>query len=264
MTGTPDCPRKQTKAFGNISFHFHFICQSACTTSPLPCSYAALNLASLHARFRHRSSALSSLRECVTMAQEADDHACLLHALMWLLRIDDATDVNLSRMIDNFYQHSYETRLKYLEGVAHLNRAQFDVLHGEIQKIFKYCYPPSVILICKFQSHLGFSPWRVMSSLMFVDLLAGVSNNLELLTASFAQRSSLWSLYGRCDLSGLLAQLAMGMHSTARRSIRSDGSGGGEGRGGSEGVTLAMCSFATRLFNAGRGRACDKVLQLAR
>ncbi len=65
------------------------------------------------------------------MAQEADDHACLLHALMWLLRIDDETNNNLSRMIDNFHHHSYETKVRYLEGVAYLNRSQFDVLHGE-------------------------------------------------------------------------------------------------------------------------------------
>ena len=49
--------------------------------------YAALNLAAMHARFGHNEEALNSLNEAIMMAQEANDHMCLQHALMWLFRI---------------------------------------------------------------------------------------------------------------------------------------------------------------------------------
>ena len=48
--------------------------------------YAALNLASLHAWFNNRSEAVAALKEAIMMAQEANDHVCLQHALTWLYR----------------------------------------------------------------------------------------------------------------------------------------------------------------------------------
>lgn len=48
--------------------------------------YAALNLAGLHAKYNHKESAMSVLKEAMMMAQEANDHVCLQHALSWLLR----------------------------------------------------------------------------------------------------------------------------------------------------------------------------------
>ena len=48
--------------------------------------YAALNLAALNARFNHKSEAMNFLREAIMMAQEANDHHCLQHALTWLFR----------------------------------------------------------------------------------------------------------------------------------------------------------------------------------
>lgn len=48
--------------------------------------FAALNLGALHARFHHKEEAVLALKEAIMMAQEANDHVCLQHALSWLLR----------------------------------------------------------------------------------------------------------------------------------------------------------------------------------
>lgn len=50
--------------------------------------YAALSLTGLHARFSQPQAARMALCEAVAMAQEADDHNCLLHALNWSLRLE--------------------------------------------------------------------------------------------------------------------------------------------------------------------------------
>ncbi len=52
--------------------------------------------------------------------------------------------------------------------------------------------------------------------------------------------------------------MALGLSSSAP----SPSGEGGVGVGG-EGVALALCSLASRLFDVGKGKACDRVLELA-
>ncbi len=94
-------------------------------------------------------------------------------------------------MIDNFHQHSYETKVRYLEGIAYLSRSQFDVLHGEQLHFFFILFKiplPTMMLVRNEIIPAGFSPWRVMGSLTYVDLLAGATNNSDLLACSLSQR----------------------------------------------------------------------------
>ena len=44
--------------------------------------YAALNLAMLHYKFGHYKEARAAVHESIRMAQDANDHICLQHALV--------------------------------------------------------------------------------------------------------------------------------------------------------------------------------------
>ena len=44
-------------------------------------------MAALHARFQHNEEATLALKEAIMMAQDANDHLCLQHALTWLFKI---------------------------------------------------------------------------------------------------------------------------------------------------------------------------------
>jgi Anaphase-promoting complex subunit 5 len=57
------------------------------TRKPLMTQYAILNLALLHFGFGHESEALQAIHETVRIAQQNNDHYCLMHALALLCKL---------------------------------------------------------------------------------------------------------------------------------------------------------------------------------
>lgn len=100
--------------------------------------YAALNLASLHLHFSHTELAISSLKEVIMLAQDANDHVCLQYALAWLLRVDKSiTEEEEREMIEKFSNKCDELQLTYLKGLGSQALAQSMALQG---KLFPGCH----------------------------------------------------------------------------------------------------------------------------
>ncbi len=109
-------------------------------------------------------------------------------------------------------------------------------------------------------------PKKIWDTLMLCDLTSCRDNaknaSDELTSLSMAQRSCLWTLYGRGRLSLLSWQLLLW--------TASQGPNGGDPRWQqtaavtSEAHVLALCAVARGLYDAGRGKQCDRVLDLAR
>ena len=90
--------------------------------------YAALNLVSLHSRFGHRASALSALREAISMAQSANDRVCLQHALGWLVRMQGtagaAEEASVERERAAAAESAPDLDLSYLRGLGYQTSAR--------------------------------------------------------------------------------------------------------------------------------------------
>jgi anaphase-promoting complex subunit 5 len=95
--------------------------------------YSALNLAALHSHFKHTDLAISALKEVIMLAQDANDHVCLQHALAWLLRIDKSiTEEEEKEMLAKYNVKCEELQLTYLRGLGFQTLAQSMALRGEI------------------------------------------------------------------------------------------------------------------------------------
>jgi len=186
--------------------------------------YSALNLASLHARFGHHDLAMCALKEAITLAQEADDHLCLLHALGWLLRIGGDDDTTALQLVENLTSKSEDAGSDYLLGLGLLLKARLDALKG-------------------------MTPAKVFNLLTKSDLLSDDSQNDAMRTRSLSQsalvqRGGTWTLYGRPALASLAAQLALahgGLDKVDESSV------------------LALCTLIRRFNDTGHRVACDRL-----
>lgn len=84
--------------------------------------YSSLNLAILHMKFDHYNETLSNLRECIMLAQEAGDKACLQLAQLWLCLLDKKyvllCETNVTNQLENTAVHSVSLGVQFVVNVA--------------------------------------------------------------------------------------------------------------------------------------------------
>ena len=144
--------------------------------------FAALNLASYHVNMQNKSEALSTIKEAISMAQEASDHACLQHVLSLLHRIVD--DKDKTRMMERCVSKSGELGLPYLQSLSLLAQATHLVTG---------------------QSDAG-HVLELVSSSHLLNCLHSLS---DLGAVAVMVRSAVWSVYGKTGMSVSLAQLLL-------------------------------------------------------
>ena len=188
--------------------------------------YAALNLAAMHARFQHQEEALLALKEAIMMAQEANDHLCLQHALTWLFKIQPRQKKYLMRKC---ISKCNSLGLSYLTSLGMQSLAQ--VLDHE---------QPSVI----------------MDLLNKSDMLNCQHSLISLILNSYAQKAAFWTFYGRGQEASIVSQLLLHLDSSDpfRDNLYMTG----------EPEAIAMVNVAKRLFDAGCNKECDAVMELCK
>ncbi len=194
--------------------------------------YAALNLAALHANFGHQKEAVvSALKEAIMMAQEANDHLCLQHALTWLFRVQPE---NRHFLMQRCIAKCNTLNLSYLTSLG-------------IQSL-------SQVLALSQDSH-G-SPATVMSYLSKSDLLNCQHSLVQLILTSYAQKAAFWTMYGRGQLSSIISQLLLNIDSSdpSRYNFYVIG----------EASAIAFANIAKRLYDQGYSKECDLVLDFAK
>ena len=89
------------------------------------------------------------------------------------------------------------------------------------------------------------------------DVLNCQHSIVELVTTSYAQKSSLWDLYGKVQMSCVVSQLLLNLDTSERARD-----------GGifftAESSALALCTLAKYLQDNGCSKACDKILGLSK
>ncbi|XP_065340028.1 anaphase-promoting complex subunit 5 [Cloeon dipterum] len=149
--------------------------------------YGALNLAMLYATFGHKKEALFALKECVMLARSAHCNFCLQHALSWFCKLIEQP--GKEKLMECSISRSSEFNLGYLTSLA-------------IQSLSQHV------------SDQPLAPDRIFELLSQSEVL-NCQHSLQDLTSNvFAQKASLWTIYGRPAMASLYAQLLL--HSEAQ------------------------------------------------
>ena len=186
--------------------------------------YAALNIASLHYRFGHRSEALAAVREAIRMAQETNDTVCLQHALGWLHRLGEQGSVTTAHLMERLCNKAIELNLPYLASLG----------------------------VQSFAKHNAVATSKPSSVLEFIsksDVQNCKHSLLDLMSISFAQKAALWSFYGNKEMSNLSSQCMLNLN-TAESGIYHNGESG----------CLSMCNLARLLADQGEFNMAVAVL----
>ena len=201
--------------------------------------YAALNLVSLHSRFGHRESAMSALREAISMAQSANDRVCLQHALGWLLRMEKsfgaAEETNVERertaSLEKTSTESADLDLSYLRGLGFQTSARSGAMSAK-------------------------SPNEVFDELTKSDMIACQTSDVELLSTSFSQKAAFWGMFGRSKMCVAVSQLLLNLDTSDPK------------RDGhpflTEHVAVALANLAKNIFLGGKSKAAESILDLGR
>ena len=195
--------------------------------------YAALNLVSLHSRFGHGESAKSALREAISMAQSANDRACLQHALGWLMRMENslgvAEEVSVAR--ERTSTESGDLDLSYLRGLGFQTSARGGAMSAK-------------------------SPSEVFDELTKSDMIACQTSDVELLSTSFSQKAAFWGMFGRAKMCVAVSQLLLNLDTSD------------PARDGhpflTEHVAVALANLAKHVFLSGKSKAAESILDLGR
>ena len=204
--------------------------------------YAALNLVSLHSRFGHRESAMSALREAISMAQSANDRVCLQHALGWLLRMEDSVGVgageeaNVERgeravSLEKTSTEGADLNLSYLRGLGFQTSARSGAMSAK-------------------------SPNEVFDELTKSDMIACQTSDVELLSTSFSQKAAFWGMFGRAKMCVAVSQLLLNLDT-------SDPARDGH-QFLTEHVAVALANLAKHVFLSGKSKAAESILDLGR
>ncbi|XP_058067032.1 anaphase-promoting complex subunit 5 [Anopheles bellator] len=165
--------------------------------------YSSLNLAILHAQFGHRKQALASLRECIMLAQESGDHTCLHLAHAWLYQLDGHRPPLPEKNLNSKLLHATSLRI-----VAQLRTS---CTAGEL-------------------------PSRLFSVLMINDHLNAQKSMMDLVAIGIAERTALWTVYGKHELASLCAQVLLnGSLKSLDKTYNGDG------------ICQALCATVVRL-----------------
>lgn len=136
--------------FSSLDSYHHAYDQSSCrengqtmistdatqsATDPQPKStnkglqYSSLNLAILHMQFGHYNETLSNLSECIMLAQEAGDKACLQLAQLWLCLLDKKyvllCEANVTSQLESSAVHSVSLGVQFVVNVAAISGIYF-------------------------------------------------------------------------------------------------------------------------------------------
>ncbi|KAK9882007.1 hypothetical protein WA026_018860 [Henosepilachna vigintioctopunctata] len=143
--------------------------------------FAALNLAVLHHHFDHHEEALASLREAIRIAQDANDSVCLQHALSWLYRL---IVTNKDKLIEHSVLKSFGLNLSYRTSLG-------------------------IQTFVQLSSLLSAKPHHIFETLAKSDIINYQHNHRDLISNSYAVKSSLWQFYGKPEMSSLWSQLLL-------------------------------------------------------
>ncbi|XP_050073967.1 anaphase-promoting complex subunit 5 [Anopheles maculipalpis] len=169
--------------------------------------YPSLNLAILHAEFGHTMLARTCLRECIMLAQENGDTICLQLAHAWLSHLEG----NTMPLPDKNTRES--------------------LFHATALRILSYL---------RQGSFTGESPSKLFGLLMINDLLNSQRSMMDLVAAGIAERTALWTVYGKHEQASLCAQLLLNVD---LKSLGKTYNGNG--------ICQVLCSLVVRLAHLG-------------
>lgn len=142
--------------------------------------YSSLNLAILHAQFDHKNEAVQSLRECIMLSQESGDRTCLDLAQSWLT-----------------FLHTDDRNLQPLEPSAKPDLSLATNSSVAIQALVQKA------------SQSGSVPAKLFEMLLKSDTLNCQHSLLHLMSTGLAERSALWSLYGKNEVATACSQVLL-------------------------------------------------------
>lgn len=170
--------------------------------------YASLNLAALHFRFGHKNESMAALREAMSLAQEANDHVCLQHALGWLHRLGDQGTARTENLLDRAVAKSSELSLPNLTSIG----------------------------IQAFARHNAFAtapPAKVFEYMQKSDVINCQHSQSGFMCCSYANKAALWNMYGKREMSSMMSQLILNLD-TSDNGVYYNG----------ESVCIALCNIA--------------------
>uniref|UniRef100_A0A182JPY6 Anaphase-promoting complex subunit 5 n=1 Tax=Anopheles christyi TaxID=43041 RepID=A0A182JPY6_9DIPT len=179
--------------------------------------YSSLNLAILHAEFGHPKLARACLRECIMLAQENGDPTCLQLAHAWLSHLEG---------------HSMPLPDKTTSG---------SLFHATSLHILSHLRQGSIA---------GKSPSELFALLMVNDLLNCQRSMMDLVATGIAERTALWTVYGKHEQASLCAQLLLNVE---LKSLDKTYNGNG--------ICQLLCSLVVRLAHLGEFGHALVVLQ---
>ncbi|XP_055313033.1 anaphase-promoting complex subunit 5 [Sitodiplosis mosellana] len=187
--------------------------------------YSSLNLAILHMKFEHYNETLSNLRECIMLAQEAGDKACLQLAQLWLCLLDKKyvllCETNVTNQLENTAVHSVSLGVQFVVNVAAIS---------------------------------GVVPSKLFELLMKSEVINFQHSLMDLVANSCSQKAAVWQLYGKTELASLCNQLLLQVVRSSKDSDCIENS---------EAVCLSLCSIALWLSVQGEHVLSAVVIQHA-
>lgn len=186
--------------------------------------YSVLNLAILHTMFDHNAEALKCLKECIMIAQENGDRVCLQLAQLWLCLLDKSNFQLSEKNIAN------KTEMSLVRSVS-LN----------IQSLVKVA------------AISGYLPSKLFDVLIKSDILNCQHSIVNLISNCVSERSALWALYGKNEMSSLSSQLLLNSN---LKTMEKNHNG--------EGLCQALCNVAMWLALQGEYTASSVILHKAR
>jgi anaphase-promoting complex subunit 5 len=185
--------------------------------------YSVLNLAILHTMFDHNAEALKCLKECIMIAQENGDRVCLQLAQLWLCLLDKSNFQLSEKNIAN------KTEMSLVRSVS-LN----------IQSLVKVA------------AISGYLPSKLFDVLIKSDILNCQHSMVNLISNCIAERSALWTLYGKNEMASLCSQLLLNSNLKTMERVHNG-----------EGLCQALCNVAMWLALQGDFTASSTVLSKA-
>uniref|UniRef100_A0A8W7PYE4 Anaphase-promoting complex subunit 5 n=1 Tax=Anopheles coluzzii TaxID=1518534 RepID=A0A8W7PYE4_ANOCL len=182
--------------------------------------YSSLNLAILHAEFGHPRLARACLRECVMLAQENGDPTCLQLAHAWLSHLEG---------------HCMPLPDKTTSG---------SLFHATSLHILSHLRQGSIA---------GRRPSELFGLLMVNDLLNCQRSMMDLVATGIAERTALWTVYGKHEQASLCAQLLLNVE---LKSLDKTYNGNG--------ICQVLCALVVRLAHLGEFGHALVVLQHAK
>lgn len=187
--------------------------------------YSSLNLAIMHAQFNHNKEALASLRECVMLAQECGDRICLQLAQSWLCLLDknhvQLCEKSVASQTELSLVHSVSLGVQFIVNVAAIS---------------------------------GFLPSKLFELLMKSEVINYQHSLMDLMANCIAQKSAVWTLYGKNEIASLCSQLLLHV-------VRTNSKRENDSMENGEGACQSLCCVALWLSLRGEYAQSTVVLQ---